>query len=284
MVYYIKKGGIVVMYKKILVSFFVTFFAFISLSFFSVAKAEVNTLTNEEKRYLYDVLNFTDMEVNTSSVEEARFLIENEAKVVSEFNEVFQINEPYTSIEEITPLGAISTSDLSFSGKVLSIQSTVSGYKGFYAYANYDWLNRPYWRLTDKISIGFPNSLGVYMTTNNSGNVTGHSGSHWIYNTQTGTTTEYASTSSTSDADPSGGVASAFNLHGTINVNHRLQGRVTQTFYVKNSLSGKANVKFEYGHKTVSGSPTIQILPSSGLGITPTGNIDVRSYFGSFDY
>lgn len=283
MLYYTKKGGIIVMYKKkMLVSFFVAFLAFISLSF-NVAKAEENTLTNEEKNYLYGVLNFTELEVNTFSVEEARFLIENQAKVVSEFNEVFQINEPYPSVGEITPLGAISTSDLSFSGKVLSLQSTVSGYKAFYAYANYDWLNRPYWRLTDKISIGFPSSLGVYMTTSN-GKVTGHGGSHWLYNTQTGTTTEYASTTTTSDADPSGGVASAFNLHGTINVNHRLQGRVSQIFHVKNSLSGKANVKFEYGHKTVSGTPTIQIIPSSGLGISPTGNIDVRSYFSSFDY
>lgn len=269
--------------KKILVSLFVALLAFASLSFLNVkAESEDNTLTNEDKRYLYEVLNFTDLEVNTIPFEEAKFLIENQAIVVSEFHEIFDMDDVESDTNEITPL-AIPSGDLSFVGKILKLQNTVSGYDAFYAYATYDWLKRPVWKLTDKISIGFPTSLGVYMPTSN-GKITGHHASHWIYNTQTGATTNYHTTTTVSDADPSGGVASAVNLYDTINTNHRLQGRVSQTFHVKTTLSGKANVKFEYGHKTISGTPTVNLIPTSGLGISPSGNIEVRTYYSDFSY
>lgn len=269
--------------KKTLFCSFLTLLVFLSLSFLNVeAKSEEPPLTNEDKKYLYEVLNFTDLEVNTIPFEEAKFLIENQATIVSEFHQFFDMDDVDSNTDKV-PSFRISTGDLSFSGKILKLKNTISGYNAFYAYATYDWLKRPFWKLTDKISIGFPTSLGVYMPASG-GNITGHHASHWIYNSQTGTTTNYYTTTTVSDADPSGGVASAFNLHNTINTNHRLQGRVSQTFHIKTSLSGKATVKFEYGHKTISGSPTVNLIPSSGLGISPSGNIEVRSYYANLDY
>lgn len=269
------------MYKKLIVSFSVAFLAFISLSFLNAeAKVEKSSLTEEEKEYLYEVLNFSEIEVNNMPIEEVKFLVENEAEIVSEFHEVFDMSD--AGPEGITTLGDISKDDLSLKGGILSVKSDKSGYNAFYAYISYDWLTRPTWKLTDKIAIGFPSALNVYMPTKN-GNTIGHSASHWIYNTQTKVTTNYNSNTTPDDSDPSGGVVAAFKPYDTINVNHRLQGRVSQTFYVKNTVNGTSNVRFEYGHRRISGEPSISILPS-GISITPHSKTDTQRYFSEFDH
>ena len=274
------------MYKKIIFSILIAFIAFIDISILDAeAKGRSEDLTNKEKRYLYETLNFSNEEVDSIPIEEAQFLIKNKAEVVSKFETSFDMSDAESNLstsENFNTLGTISTNDLSFTGGVLKIQSYVSNYDAYYAYVDYKWLNRPIWRLTDKITIGYPTSLGVYIPTTN-GKIDGHSGSHWLYNTAYGTNTSYSSTSTPSDVDPSSGVASEFNLHDTINVNHELQGRVSQIFYVKTSLSGKANVKFQYGHKMVSGEPSVSILPA-GLSITPASNLDTREYYSEISY
>lgn len=272
------------MNRKLLVTFFVTYLAFLGLTNLNAEASELS-LTEEEKHYLHEVLELSEQEVSNIPIEEAKFLVENEAVVVNKFTETFDMTDagPIENPREITPRGTISSNDLTFKGVILKLStSAVSGYDAFHAYVDYDWINKPMWRLTDKISIGFPTSLGVYLQTSN-GKIQGHYGSHWVYNTQTKGKTTYASTSTPSDSDPSAGVASSVNLHGTISVNDRLQGHVSQTYYVQTSKSGNANVKFEYGHKLISGSPSVSIIPS-GLGISATGNIDTKAYYASFSY
>lgn len=272
--------------RKILISIFFIFLSFFGL--FSL-KAEASSvedspLTEDEKQYLINILKFSEVEVDNLPVEVAKDLVKKEAKIIGEFTETFDMADAGTSstLEEIEVF-AISDSDMTFRGKVLALSSSsVSGYDAFYAYVNYDWLNRPYWKITDKITIGFPDFLGAYMTTSN-GKITGHHSSHWVYNTNTRTSTTYYTSTTPTDSHPSAGVSAAFDLYDSISTNHRLQGQVSQYFYVKKTLSGKANVRFEYGHQQVAFSPNVSIFPS-GLGIAPAVGVDIKQWYESFEY
>ncbi|MFP7202643.1 hypothetical protein SFC08_16860 [Lysinibacillus halotolerans] len=266
---------------------FKTFFALlVSFAFFNVsvnAEENSNALTESEEQYLSDVLNLSQVEISNIPVEEAKFLVENEAEVVTNFNEFYDMEES-TSKGGFTTFATIPNSDLSFSGAILKINSTITNYDAFYAYANFRWLKKPLFALTDKVTIGFPSSLGVYLPAS-SGKIKGFSSSYSLYNTSTGGSTAISSSTTPSDWDPSGGVAGAYNLRTTLNKNQTHAGRISQTFYVKTSASGKATVKFEYGHKKVKGSVGISVFPSAGLSISPTqSNIDIKSYAASFSY
>ncbi|MEY9975317.1 hypothetical protein [Lysinibacillus sp. RC79] len=273
--------------KKSVISVFFGVVFMLILGFNHEVEAAENglTLTDSEKEYLYG-LDFSETEVENIPYEEAKFLIENEAEVLTSFQEFYSFEEDSNSLSEITSFGSIPSADLNFSGQILKLKdSSESGYNAFYAIGSFRWLNKPIWALTDKITIGFPSSLGVYMPADKSGKLKGFNSTYALYNTSTGGTIQMSSSTTPSTWDPSGGVAGAYDLSGTINKFQTHEGTISQTFYIKSSSSGKATVKFEYGHKKITGTVGISVLPSVGLSISPDqNNIDIRSYGASFNY
>lgn len=273
-----KKGGFT-MIKKLgfLVLLCSSFFFFSPI----VNAAETQELTTEELNYLYNELGFTEEQIELLPASHLKDFVAGKAEIVMSFDEIYDINE--TPSKNLSTL-AIPSSDLSFSGNVLKINtSDVTGYDKYYAYASYRWLKHPVWNLTDKIAIGFPSNLGVYFKTS-SGNIVGHSASTSIYNTSTGGSTLLASTTTPNTWQVGAGVASAHNLRTTLNPDQVNAGQVSQYFYVKSSLSGTANVQFQYGHRQVTGSVGISLGSSVGLSITPATNTEIKTYAGSFSY
>lgn len=251
------------------------------------SKQDSKSLSLSERDYLSQVLNFSDDEINSMPLQEAKFLVENNAEIVTSFNEIYTMNEgtlekQSTSPSVVSPLATIPSGDLSFSGAILKLKGTIANYDAFYAYSDFRWLKKPLWALTDKVTIGFPSNLGVYMPASG-GKLQGFSSSYSLYNTSTRSSTLISSTTTPSYFDPSGGVAAAFNLRTTINVNQTHAGRVSQTFHVKTEASGNATVKFEYGHRKISGTVGVSLYPS-GVGITPATNTDLKAYYVSFSY
>jgi len=240
-----------------------------------------SSLTDAEKDYLYG-LNFSKVEVENMPYEELKFLVDSEAEILTSFEEIYSFDEVTSDPSEVTTFGDIPSADMSFKGNVLKLNnSTVSGYNAFYAHANFRWLNKPIFALTDKIA--FPSSLGVYIPAQ-SGKLQGFNSTYSLYNTSTGGTTLMSSSTTPSTWDPSLGVAGSFDLSGTLNKFQTHEGTIAQTFYIKSSSSGKATVKFEYGHKKFTGTIGISVLPI-GVSITPNqSNVDIRSYAASFSY
>lgn len=214
--------------------------------------------------------------------EDAKMIVEGEGEIVSSFDEIFTFDE--SNIDEITPF-AISTSKLKFSGDVVKVNSTLSGYKAFYAYADFRWLSHPVNNLTDKISVGLPSDLGVYFKTSN-GSVVDFYSSTSLYNSSTGGSTLLSSSTKPSKFVVGGGVVSAHDLRVTVNASQNNAGRISQVFYIKNSKgSGKANIAFNYGHQRGTGSVGVSVGGGGfGISLTPTIRTDVREYINSFNY
>ncbi|WP_377276582.1 hypothetical protein [Planococcus dechangensis] len=261
----------------------------LSFFFFSsiVSAAEPHELTPEELNYLYNELGFTEEQIALSPVSDLKDLVAGEAETVMSFDEEYDMentSSKNTSSKNFSTLAAIPSADLSFSGRILKIAtSDVSGYDKYYSSATFRWLNHPAFNLTDKMTIGFPSSLGVFFKTS-SGNIVGHYSTTTLYNKSTGGSTVLASSTTPSTWQPALGVASAHNLRTTLNSNQNNAGQVSQYFYVKSSLAGNANVQFQYGHKRISGTVGITFGTSPGIGITPSTTTDIRSYAGQFSY
>lgn len=256
-----------------------------SFFFFSsiVSAAETQELTTEELDYLYNELGFTEEQIALSPVSDLKDLVAGEAETVMSFDEEYDMEEESPS-EGFSTFAAIPSADLSFSGRILKqSKSDVAGYDKYYAAATFRWLKHPAYNLTDKMTIGFPSNLGVYFKTS-SGKIVGHYSTTTLFNKSTGGSTVLASSTTPSTWQTGAGVASAHNLRTTLNSNQNNAGQVSQYFYVKTSLAGKANVQFQYGHKRVSGTVGITLGSSVGVGITPSSVTDIRTYAGQFSY
>lgn len=244
-----------------------------------VKGAEIQELTADELDYLYNELGFTEAKINALPASHLKDFVAGKAEVVGSFNEVYSFDE-----KGFTTLADIPKGDLSFIGDVLKINtSDVSGYNKFYAYANFRWLTHPAFNLTDKITIGFPSSLGVYFKTSN-GNIVGHYSSTSMYNKLTGGSTLLASSAKPDKWQTGAGVASAHDLRTTLNANQFNEGTISQYFYIQSGLSGTANAQLEYGHNRITGTVGISVGSGVGFSITPSSTTDIRSYAASFKY
>lgn len=56
-----------------------------------------------------------------------------------------------------------------------------------------------------------------------------------------------------------------------------------QYVYVPKSKNGTTNIKVEYGHKRISGTPNLSIFPT-GICITPSSTVDTASYGLTISY
>ncbi|MFE3976177.1 MULTISPECIES: hypothetical protein [unclassified Peribacillus] len=148
-------------------------------------------------------------------------------------------------------------------------------------YGNFQWLKTPSYNLVDKMTIGFPSSSGLYLPTSG-GKVTQHQHRYSQDQQGNGRWIDYAIKYSPSNWEPSAGVAGSYDLKAsTSKTKHK--GYIGQYVYVPTSKNGKINIKIEYGHKRISGTPSVSVYPA-GLSITPTQTTDTRSYALTLSY
>ncbi|WP_047980131.1 hypothetical protein [Ornithinibacillus contaminans] len=246
------------------------------------AESTSNELTEEEYKYLLNEVGHTMEEIEDLPIEVAKELVKNEAEIIDSvvyYDNIETENDDrvLSILGEIGTLGIIPNSDIKVAGVGYKVTSDRSGYNKFYLYGNFEWLNDPAYTLIDKFAIGLPSSAGFAIPMSN-GSPTQHS-SRYCYdfwgegNWSCGA---IKSTVSNGDWDAGAGVAARYDLKGYSDFTLH-KGYVGQYIYTLGSNHGTTNVKFEYGHKRISGMPSISVYPA-GLGIVPTSATDTRSY------
>lgn len=239
------------------------------------------SLTEEEKSYLLDA-GHTAEEIESLPVEVAKQLVKEKAVITDKGSEIVEFIEGVnTKPGQISTMGSISSSTMKLAGTVYKVTSDKANNDKFYIYGNFNWLKTPSFNLVDKMTFGFPSSSGLYLPTS-SGKVTQHQHRYSQDQQGNGNWIDYAIDYSPSDWEPSAGVAGDFDLRAsTSNTKHK--GYMGQYVYVPTSKNGTINIKIEYGHKRISGSPTVSVYPA-GLAITPTSTVDTASYALTLSY
>lgn len=236
----------------------------------------IKGLTKEEIQYLIDHVGHSIEEINELPLEVSKQLVKDKAVIVDKNSTTQTFYEPTTSpTGNITPMGILKESEISISGVAYKVNSDISGENKYYLYGNFQWLTTPSFVLVDKMTIGFPSSAGFYLPMV-SGKVSQHTNrySHDIQGN--GVWRDYPVSTVVADWEPNAGVAAAFDLRaGTSLSKHK--GYMGQYVYVPNNKSGKINVKVEYGHKRISGTPSVSVYPA-GLSITPSTTVDTAAY------
>jgi hypothetical protein len=276
------KGGIGLALKKIVTMFLVFLLAF-SFSGHSFAKQKESKeiLTPEETQYLLDIGHSTE-EIADLPVEIAKQLVKEKAKINDTHSEVVEFYENQASEPgQITTMGSISPSTMKLTGTVYKVTSDRSGNDKFYIYGNFTWLQSPTFTLIDKMTFGFPSSAGLYLPTSG-GSVTQHQHRYSQDPYGNGIWRDFAIDYSPSDWEPSAGVAGDFDLQFVTDLTKH-KGYMGQYVYVPTTKNGTINIKIEYGHKRISGSPSVSVYPA-GLSITPTSTTDTASYALTLSY
>lgn len=265
--------------KKLVGSFF--FLLVLSISGGAFAQSDTTYLTEEERTYLVEI-GHTEAEIESLPLDIAKQLFENRAVIKDEHSEIVEFYENVPSKpNEFVTMGAISSSTMKLAGTVYKVTSDKTNDDKFYIYGNFTWLKTPSYNLVDQMTFGFPSSSGLYLPTS-SGNVTQHQHRYSQDKQGNGVWTDYAIDYSPSKWEPSAGVAGDFDLRASTSLTKH-KGYMGQYVYVPKSKSGTINIKIEYGHKRVSGTPTISVYPA-GLAITPSSTVDTASYGLTLSY
>ncbi|MCM3168650.1 hypothetical protein [Peribacillus frigoritolerans] len=239
-------------------------------------------LTPEELNYLVNKVGNTQEEAEDLPVEVSRRLIEEQANVIDSGLEFMFIYDPeVTKPGQISTFASIAATTLKIGGTVYKVKSDRSKEDKFYIYGNFQWLKTPSFTLVDKMSIGFPSGSGLYLPTSG-GKVKQHPHRYSQDLQGNGRWIDYAIKYSPSNWEPSAGVAGSYDIRAsTSKTKHK--GYIGQYVYVPTSKNGKINIKISYGHKRISGTPSVSVYPA-GLSITPNNTTDSRSYALTLSY
>lgn len=239
------------------------------------------SLTEDEKKYLLEA-GHTVGEIESLPVEVAKQLVKDKAVVNDKGSEIVEFYEDKPSEPgQFTTMGTISSTTMKLGGTVYKVTSDKSGNDKFYIYGNFTWLKTPSFNLVDKMTFGFPSSSGLYLPTSG-GKVTQHQHRYSQDQQGNGRWIDYAIEYTPSDWEPSAGVAGEFDLRASTSLTKH-KGYMGQYVYVPTSKSGTINIKIEYGHKRISGQPSVSVYPA-GLSITPTSTTDTASYALTLSY
>lgn len=246
--------------------------------------APESVLSQSEIAYLTKQVGLTEAEFKYFDIETLRSLIAKQAKRIS-----FQVEKDYslsnatgadsTSESSVTPLSTIPSTDITLWGTAFLITSDITGKKKITLYGNFEWKKDTVWRLVDKMSIGYPTTnLWTYNTSG--GTILGHQNRTCNLNQQTVQWDCTAIKTVPSDATNGAGVAATFDLSATTNYT---KGYIQQDVYVNSTNTGTSNVLFRYGHRTLTGSVGVSVLPA-GLSVTPATNTDTADYWVTFSW
>lgn len=133
---------------------------------------------------------------------------------------------------------------------------------------------KPTFAFTDKMSLGYPQSNEWYLKTSG-GKIQEHYSRNCNYDMKW-----YCSESRTpSDHDIGQGVAAEYDIW----LNTELKnGEIHQSVYTSRK-KGKSNVLLRYGHRYITGSPSVSVFPS-GLSVTPGWGTETLDYVTTVEW
>jgi hypothetical protein len=233
-------------------------------------------LTKGELKLLENKVGLTQEDIDHIPTDILRQFIAENAKKISVGPGVKKYDVPSEgngSSEGFSTMGTIPDEDLEMWAIAMRIGTDRPGFKKIQFFATYDWAIDPAYALTDKISIGYPTENKFFLPTSG-GKVTQHKSQycHQVYYWQNATC---VSSTTPSDINLGAGVAAAIDLK--FNSEYH-EGSISQFAYVAERETGTSNVMVRYGHKRISGSPSVQVYPGIGLSITPTATTDTMDY------
>lgn len=247
---------------------------------FAESFPQEESLTEDEIKYLLEVVGHTQAEIENLPVEVAKELVNSGAIVQGSHSQLEYFYEPLTDQKsDFLPMATIPASELRMGATVYQVTSDRSGFKKFYFYGNWEWLKKPFWTLTDVMTIGWPVSREFsYPVNNSTGQVTQHQHRHCTDRYGNGKWECHPIRYTPYDSFPDAGVAASYNLV-TYSDFTKYKGFISQYAYVPISATGGKlmNVKFEYGHRIILGIPSIGVYPA-GLGIAPEVRTDTRAF------
>lgn len=236
-------------------------------------------LTEKEKTYLIEHVGHTSAEIDLLPIEVAKQLVKDKTIKKASGSEIKVFNEGLSS--PFTTLGSISPSTMTMGGTVYEVTTDKSGNEKYYIYGNFKWFTSPAFTFVDKMTIGFPSSSGLYLPTSGC-KITQHQHRYSPDQQGNGNWKDYSIDYSPSDWEPNAGVAGDFDLFAsTEKTLHK--GFIGQYVYVPYTANGTINIKLEYGHKRVSGVPSVSVFPA-GLSISPSSTVDTKSYALTLSY
>jgi len=241
------------------------------------------TLEKGEKIYLIEQVGHTEEEIEQLPIEVAKMLVEEQAIIEDTGSEIFDFVEQLPSKSyQITPFGKITSSEMKLGATAYKVTSDRANDDKFYIYANFEWLTHPLYVLVDKMTFGFPSSSHLYLPTSGE-NVVQHEHRYSHDPQGNGNWINYSIIKKPFDWEPNAGVAGAFDLRAGGGSKAKHKGYMGQYVYVPKSKNGTTNIKVEYGHKRISGTPNLSIFPT-GIGITPSSTVDTASYGLTISY
>lgn len=234
----------------------------------SLDKKEINLLINK--------VGLTEEEIALFPVEVLRDLIAKDAKklVVGERKDYDLTSEESTKGEPEQVSAQLSSSDITLSGAAFTVTSDRPGFKKIYLYGDFKWKVNPLWKLTDKMTIGYPSTTEWFLPMNN-GLVQQHS-SRYSHKPTALSSWTHVNKSQPSDWTLGGGVAASFDLIANSSFH---EGWMSQMVYVDSTKRGTTNIRIEYGHRIITpGTIGVNVYKDFGLGITPETRVETLAY------
>ncbi len=275
------------MYKKAvtILSIVSIFFVLttINISASSNMKSET-VLSQNELEYLLHTGGFTAHDLDILPTDTLKKIVKLNGKKLGDHEETVSASIQPSTGDFVAH--SISDDDLWLHGIAVGFTpNNRPNTKGILLFGQFEWLNSPQWELTDVFSIGYPVSSEIYLPMDQYGDVDQH-GSRYCKKPDNYAPDNWVCIENdqveNGDWDPGVGVAARYDLdmHPS---NYLHKGSIEQYAYVDDDESGTINIKFEYGHRIVSGSPSISIFPA-GLSITPSLYTDIKDYGIEFSY
>lgn len=179
----------------------------------------------------------------------------------------YHLNSEHNDDAKVAPLD-LTDSDITLYADAYEVTSDVSGSKKIFIYGTYNWKVKPNFAFTDKMSIGYPVTNEWYLKTSG-GSILEHYSQNCNYSGKW-----YCDESRTpSDHDIGQGVAAAYDIW----LDSSLKSGETQQSVYTTKMSGKSNILLRYGHRYLTGTPSIGVYPS-GLSVTPEFGTETLDY------
>jgi len=233
-------------------------------------------LTETERMILLNEVGLSEYDLTLFPVEQLREFIAIGAKKLSNKHSPtsYDLKNEGDNNNKIGTM-ALTEDDITLYGAVLQVASDKPNNLKFYIYGTFTWMVDPFWTLTDKYSIGYPVTNEWYLPTKN-GKIDGHANRICYYFGYQ----ECINSNEPSDHSIGSGVAAAYDLKADSSAHIGLIGQYVYT----TRQQGASNVVFRYGHRLISGKPSVSIYPDIGLAITPSTQTETLDYIIEFEW